>query len=194
MYRRHVAAVHPPEEASLCLRWGCIQEQPTATSIPLIPFSFSPFFPLSLFSSSLFFSFDDIEFHFLGNLTSPKDWFKRMKYIWLIKSRIPNFRRIFKVLYPTILYYSFHPLPNGSTCETTYKQIFPRHNQPCLLDDLGLSSLLRTSVSVLTFRWTSDYHERSKKDRLCSGPEPGKPKISQGLPKILTRHDRRAKS
>lgn len=53
MYRRHVAAVHPPEEASLCLRWGCIQEQPTATSIPLIPFSFSPFFPplpLLLFS------------------------------------------------------------------------------------------------------------------------------------------------
>lgn len=63
MYRRHVAAVHPPEEASLCLRWGCIQEQPTATSIPLIPFSFSPFFfpPLPSFRSMILnFIFEEI--------------------------------------------------------------------------------------------------------------------------------------
>lgn len=196
MYRRHVAAVHPPEEASLCLRWGCIQEQPTATSIPLIPFSFSPFFPpLPL----LLFSFLFVRWYwisFFRKFDFAKGLIQTNEVYMINKIEDSKFSKIqsFVRFDPIILYYSFHPLPNGSTCETTYKQIFPRHNQPSLLDDLGLSSLLRTSVSVLTFRWTSDYHERSKKDRLCSGPEPGKPKISQGLPKILTRHDRRAKS
>lgn len=175
MYRRHVAAVHPPEEASLCLRWGCIQEQPIATSIPLIPFSFSPFFSPPL----LFFSFDDIEFHFWGDLRN----------IYTIDVEDSKFFQDSKFFLPPL---SSHWRKLRNNVQTNFSTAQPARS---LHDDLGLSSLLRTSVSVLTSRWTTDYHERSKKDRLCWGPEPGKPKISQGLPKILTRHDdRRAKS
>lgn len=105
-----------------------------------------------------------------------------------------KFSKNFQSFVPHYSILFFPPSSQRFNLRNNVQTNFSTTHQPSLLDDLGLSSLLRTYVSVLTFRWTSDYHERSKKDRLCSGPEPGKPKISQGLPKILTRHDRRAKS
>lgn len=194
MYRRHVAAVHPPEEASLCLRWGCIQEQPTATSIPLIPFSFSPFFPpLPL----LLFSFLFVRWYwisFFRKFDFAKGLIQTNEIYMINKIEDSKFSKNFQSFVPHYSILFFPPSSQRFNLRNNVQTNFSTTHQPSLLDDLGLSSLLRTSVSVLTFRWTSDYHERSKKDRLCSGPEPGKPKISQGLPKILTRHDRRAKS
>lgn len=66
MYRRHVAAAHPPEEASLCLRRGCIQQRTTAISIPLIPFSLFHLFPpvLFLFHSVVEFLFGETRRYF----------------------------------------------------------------------------------------------------------------------------------